>query len=383
MEGGQGLTAAPSLTKEEVASASQVVLQPMQTLGPQLGVRMVQMPVMVTVPQPMGIINGMNMNLNLFGLQQQIQQAHPVQVQQAQAATPAQPATPSSGASAQSLFSIAPSESSTASSSKPTMKQLLPTNEVSQTVIRTLRNNDPSSTFLIADDAEVSTPTMELGKVPFAGSFVGKSGMMELTRKLHGDWQLLEIEEKEVAQSNKTIFMTVYFKIRSPTGSMYSSFDPVIIMYNGKCITSVKIYFTTPEMLEVAYYEGIVGEKQREESGDFTSAEIAALESRKAGRVQQQRLVPQESPCGHNSWDNVRIKKGDITFRCRICQSQWRTEVANSTRCADFQAGHCDKGSSCPSLHVHAHKQSLSQRLSQFGGTVLERVPIHQWSTPS
>ncbi|KAJ9473407.1 hypothetical protein DIPPA_28064 [Diplonema papillatum] len=78
-------------------------------------------------------------------------------------------------------------------------------------------------------------------------------------------------------------------------------------------------------------------------------------------------------PCDHNDWDDVRTRKGFKILRCRMCQEKWK--IANTTpRCLAFLHSCCDKGSSCPQLHVRRKKSSISERLEKFGDSVLEGV---------
>eukprot|EP01060_Flectonema_neradi_P008079 TRINITY_DN15769_c0_g2_i1.p1 TRINITY_DN15769_c0_g2~~TRINITY_DN15769_c0_g2_i1.p1 ORF type:complete len:338 (+),score=61.45 TRINITY_DN15769_c0_g2_i1:79-1014(+) len=77
--------------------------------------------------------------------------------------------------------------------------------------------------------------------------------------------------------------------------------------------------------------------------------------------------------CEHNSWDNVRVGKGNkmMTLRCRVCQSQWRAHVDDvweNLRCEAFTAdAKCPKGDSCPKVHLHFRKEGLKQRMERFG----------------
>ena len=86
-------------------------------------------------------------------------------------------------------------------------------------------------------------------------------------------------------------------------------------------------------------------------------------------------------PCDHNTWDNVRARKGAVTLRCRTCQSQWRVLLQSVRRCPHFDTGRCQKAGQCAKLHVFRSKQSLNQRVQSFGDQVLNRVPAHVRST--
>eukprot|EP00756_Hemistasia_phaeocysticola_P008200 Hpha_TRINITY_DN14535_c1_g1::TRINITY_DN14535_c1_g1_i2::g.46749::m.46749 len=79
------------------------------------------------------------------------------------------------------------------------------------------------------------------------------------------------------------------------------------------------------------------------------------------------------APCPHNAWDNVRIKHGMSTLRCRICQCKWRLHFSQLTRCQDFRRGTCKN--ECPYVHVHQFKETLESRHERFGKAVLDRVP--------
>eukprot|EP00755_Sulcionema_specki_P032191 Sspe_Gene.19628::Locus_7166_Transcript_1_1_Confidence_1.000_Length_1406::g.19628::m.19628 len=80
-------------------------------------------------------------------------------------------------------------------------------------------------------------------------------------------------------------------------------------------------------------------------------------------------------PCSHNSWDNVRIKKGAATLRCRECQHLWRAQQNHLDRCPNFLNNSCLRGSECTKVHIHQYKESLKDRFERFGHKVLERVP--------
>ena len=75
-----------------------------------------------------------------------------------------------------------------------------------------------------------------------------------------------------------------------------------------------------------------------------------------------ERVVQLERPCGHNSWDNVRIKRGWLVLRCRLCHSQWRQRPTEITRCNAFSEGNCPNSTQCPNLHVHHIKHTKAQR---------------------
>eukprot|EP01061_Rhynchopus_euleeides_P015235 TRINITY_DN26079_c4_g1_i2.p1 TRINITY_DN26079_c4_g1~~TRINITY_DN26079_c4_g1_i2.p1 ORF type:complete len:596 (+),score=176.69 TRINITY_DN26079_c4_g1_i2:296-2083(+) len=74
------------------------------------------------------------------------------------------------------------------------------------------------------------------------------------------------------------------------------------------------------------------------------------------------RIVQLARPCVHNSWDNVRIKRGWLVLRCRLCHGQWRQRPTEIKRCAAFAEGQCDLDMACSELHVHHIKHTKAQR---------------------
>ena len=286
-------------------------------------------------------------------------------------------------------------------------------NEVCVVIASNDERCEQSLNLITSDCVNVEVPTISQEALDFAGTWCGKPGLFEFLRRLRMTCKFNKFAVEDFAANGSVAFANVKFEIVFHKNKrMYKAQDPLVLTFKGGLISKIAFYFAGPAMLKVAAME------QEEEKKLLipqlnvpiipcppTMSQMTAMASScsqpmgasipltkttsslsvgSAGSSvranQQQRLVPQEAPCGHNSWDNVRIKKGEITFRCRECQAQWRTEVANTTRCNDFQSGNCSRGTACHDLHVHAHKQSLSQRLNQFGGTVLERVPFHQWS---
>eukprot|EP00755_Sulcionema_specki_P021394 Sspe_Gene.74123::Locus_45575_Transcript_1_1_Confidence_1.000_Length_1274::g.74123::m.74123 len=81
-------------------------------------------------------------------------------------------------------------------------------------------------------------------------------------------------------------------------------------------------------------------------------------------------------PCSHNSWDNVRTKRGWAILRCRKCQGQWRIRPADIVRCPNFKGNeldcpHCPEGDACDLLHIHftrvKREQVLKERRKAMG----------------
>eukprot|EP01062_Namystynia_karyoxenos_P062284 TRINITY_DN55195_c0_g1_i1.p1 TRINITY_DN55195_c0_g1~~TRINITY_DN55195_c0_g1_i1.p1 ORF type:complete len:981 (+),score=236.38 TRINITY_DN55195_c0_g1_i1:159-2945(+) len=80
-----------------------------------------------------------------------------------------------------------------------------------------------------------------------------------------------------------------------------------------------------------------------------------------------------ERPCDHNNWDNVRVKKGQITLRCRDCQLQWKTETERIRKCPQFFQGECANGVACPMPHIHRYKQGEAKRREIWGDKLIGR----------
>eukprot|EP01063_Lacrimia_lanifica_P031981 TRINITY_DN538_c2_g1_i1.p1 TRINITY_DN538_c2_g1~~TRINITY_DN538_c2_g1_i1.p1 ORF type:complete len:306 (+),score=126.34 TRINITY_DN538_c2_g1_i1:64-981(+) len=89
-----------------------------------------------------------------------------------------------------------------------------------------------------------------------------------------------------------------------------------------------------------------------------------------------EKLITTKKPCAHNSWDNVRTKKGFVYFRCRVCEKQWKTILAKLNKCEAFAAGGCPAGDACKRIHVHLKKKSLEERFVVHGAAVLARVNL-------
>eukprot|EP00757_Euglenozoa_sp_SAG-D1_P000504 gene504-1798_t len=66
------------------------------------------------------------------------------------------------------------------------------------------------------------------------------------------------------------------------------------------------------------------------------------------------RLIAIERQCEHNNWDNVRVKRGIVTFGCRECGSKWKCYTKLSGKCPIyFEHAICPMGTNCPQLHVN------------------------------
>eukprot|EP01062_Namystynia_karyoxenos_P005562 TRINITY_DN11931_c0_g1_i1.p1 TRINITY_DN11931_c0_g1~~TRINITY_DN11931_c0_g1_i1.p1 ORF type:complete len:523 (+),score=65.53 TRINITY_DN11931_c0_g1_i1:59-1627(+) len=71
-----------------------------------------------------------------------------------------------------------------------------------------------------------------------------------------------------------------------------------------------------------------------------------------------QAVAQQPAPCAHNSWDSLRIRKGQVALRCRECEASWRVQAnwLADSRCAAFDADACAQHS-CAAVHVHRIKR--------------------------
>eukprot|EP01062_Namystynia_karyoxenos_P000037 TRINITY_DN1000_c0_g1_i10.p1 TRINITY_DN1000_c0_g1~~TRINITY_DN1000_c0_g1_i10.p1 ORF type:complete len:498 (+),score=77.19 TRINITY_DN1000_c0_g1_i10:113-1495(+) len=76
-------------------------------------------------------------------------------------------------------------------------------------------------------------------------------------------------------------------------------------------------------------------------------------------------------PCGHNDWDNVRMKNMVTCLRCRVCQGIWHLTQCKRQGCVDFSKGRCQQGDLCPALHVHRRKMRVEERYSKFGSDLI------------
>eukprot|EP01060_Flectonema_neradi_P035168 TRINITY_DN638_c0_g1_i1.p1 TRINITY_DN638_c0_g1~~TRINITY_DN638_c0_g1_i1.p1 ORF type:complete len:151 (+),score=25.24 TRINITY_DN638_c0_g1_i1:83-535(+) len=99
--------------------------------------------------------------------------------------------------------------------------------------------------------------------------------------------------------------------------------------------------------------------------GDCTSSEgderPASMKSDSTTATKEKKLVT--PPCDHNSWDNIRAKRGCMTLRCRVCQQKWKAEAAALRRCRTFAMGSC-RTRDCQKTHIHRFKQSVETRIA-------------------
>eukprot|EP00754_Rhynchopus_humris_P008212 Rhum_TRINITY_DN13689_c0_g1::Rhum_TRINITY_DN13689_c0_g1_i1::g.62977::m.62977 len=75
-----------------------------------------------------------------------------------------------------------------------------------------------------------------------------------------------------------------------------------------------------------------------------------------------------QKPCTHNSWENVRVRRGRMCIRCRVCQRQWTcgSQLAwQAMRCRSFLTREgCHLGDMCTKLHFNRRKQQKHERLN-------------------
>eukprot|EP01060_Flectonema_neradi_P017244 TRINITY_DN240_c3_g3_i2.p1 TRINITY_DN240_c3_g3~~TRINITY_DN240_c3_g3_i2.p1 ORF type:complete len:172 (+),score=35.47 TRINITY_DN240_c3_g3_i2:89-604(+) len=108
------------------------------------------------------------------------------------------------------------------------------------------------------------------------------------------------------------------------------------------------------------------------QTASTTSATVATSRA----PTSQEMAIIRTKPCAHNSWDNVRIKNGTTTLRCRMCQLQWKTAHQQLPRCGVFlnDPTACHEG--CQLVHVHPFKQNLRERVGTHGHGLLKSVPL-------
>eukprot|EP01059_Diplonema_ambulator_P011103 TRINITY_DN21071_c0_g1_i1.p1 TRINITY_DN21071_c0_g1~~TRINITY_DN21071_c0_g1_i1.p1 ORF type:complete len:326 (+),score=98.20 TRINITY_DN21071_c0_g1_i1:42-980(+) len=205
--------------------------------------------------------------------------------------------------------------------------------------------------MLFTPDAVLKTPTLPSDcSVPYAGTYVGLAGLRMFTARAHEAWGGLKAFDLHSAIVMGDIgYAMLSIELEVGNGVPYKEEEPVTCKFVGDRIAELSLHINTPAAL-AAY-----GVKQ--------------------GKMKAK--VNSRCPCPHNSWDNVRAKKGGATLRCRVCQTQWKTSLSELTRCNAFIKGQCVLERNCPNVHVHGKKQSLSERVDRFGAGVLVRVPKH------
>eukprot|EP01064_Diplonema_japonicum_P012868 TRINITY_DN20218_c0_g1_i1.p1 TRINITY_DN20218_c0_g1~~TRINITY_DN20218_c0_g1_i1.p1 ORF type:complete len:309 (+),score=75.57 TRINITY_DN20218_c0_g1_i1:65-991(+) len=216
-----------------------------------------------------------------------------------------------------------------------------------------IRLGDITSMYhtLFTPKAVLKTPTLPSDcSVPYAGTYVGLAGIKSFTERAHEAWGGLKAFDLHSASVQGDIgYAMLSIELDVENGVLYKEEEPVTCKFVGDRISELSLHINTPAAL-AAY-----GVKQ--------------------GKIKAR--VNARCPCPHNSWDNVRAKKGGATLRCRVCQTQWKTSLSELTRCNAFIKGQCVLERNCPNIHVHGKKQSLSERVDKFGSDVLVRVPKH------
>ena len=69
---------------------------------------------------------------------------------------------------------------------------------------------------------------------------------------------------------------------------------------------------------------------------------------------------PEPPDCGHNDWDNLRVKNGKTHLRCRVCDVKKRTKATHE-KCVLFPKGKCEDPA-CTLLHIHAYKSEDKEK---------------------
>eukprot|EP01060_Flectonema_neradi_P032263 TRINITY_DN5099_c0_g1_i1.p1 TRINITY_DN5099_c0_g1~~TRINITY_DN5099_c0_g1_i1.p1 ORF type:complete len:370 (+),score=71.79 TRINITY_DN5099_c0_g1_i1:61-1170(+) len=204
---------------------------------------------------------------------------------------------------------------------------------------------------LVTPDVVLRTPTLPSDcPVPYAGTYCGIAGITSFTDKAHQAWKggLKSFNLHGTAVNGDLGYAMLNIEVECENGNIYKEEEPVTVRFVGDKVSQLSIHVNTP-------------------------AACAAF----GGKNRSGKPLNLKCPCPHNSWDNVRAKKGGATLRCRICQVQWKTSLSDLTRCTAFMKGQCTLEKNCPNIHVHGKKQSLTERVDKFGNDVLVRVPRH------
>lgn len=71
--------------------------------------------------------------------------------------------------------------------------------------------------------------------------------------------------------------------------------------------------------------------------------------------------LPQEPPCSHNSWEDLRTRRGRRILRCSQCKAKWRCYVTSQVYkvCTDYEQGDCSRGESCQRIHIVASHRKM------------------------
>ena len=204
---------------------------------------------------------------------------------------------------------------------------------------------------LITPDVVLRTPTLPSDcPVPYAGTYCGIAGITSFTDKAHQAWKggLKSFNLHGTAVNGDLGYAMLNIEVECENGNIYKEEEPVTVRFVGDKVSQLSIHVNTP-------------------------AACAAF----GGKNRSGKPLNLKCPCPHNSWDNVRAKKGGATLRCRVCQVQWKTSLSDLTRCTAFMKGQCNLDKNCSNIHVHGKKQSLTERVDKFGNDVLVRVPRH------
>ena len=124
--------------------------------------------------------------------------------------------------------------------------------------------------------------------------------------------------------------------------------------------------------------------RRKSDSDEASRADLSpvAQAQREAARIKYHcnTITGTAPPCAHNSWDNVRVIKKQVTLRCRECQVQWRAQVDaawRSRKCSVFQQpSGCPYGAACTKIHMHAKKLSMGERVLQQLRPVISDMPV-------
>ena len=121
----------------------------------------------------------------------------------------------------------------------------------------------------------------------------------------------------------------------------------------------VDVLLSTSNSLDAS---STVGSSTGECNSSDGDEQVASLKSESASVKKEEKKLA-TPPCEHNSWDNIRAKRGCMTLRCRVCQHKWKAEAAALRRCRTFAMGSC-RSRDCQKTHIHRFKQSVETRIA-------------------
>jgi len=79
--------------------------------------------------------------------------------------------------------------------------------------------------------------------------------------------------------------------------------------------------------------------------------------------------LPQAPPCSHNTWEDLRTRRGRRILRCSQCKAKWRCYVTSQVYrvCTDYEQGQCCRGESCDRIHIVASHRKMEEGRWRIG----------------